>query len=170
MIQEQRDNLKSLLVCLLAMALLIIGSTIANSQESSICRIWVSAGSGVRNGGTGTLVDVRHDDDGKSGFVLTCNHIFDGHDGGISVEFPGGKTHAARLLGTDETNDLAALEIANPAVPALSIGVFDPRDTFRFGGFGTTGRLRLVTGRVESTNWTKNVSFRGGVRSGDSGG
>ena len=61
--------------------------------------------------GSGTLVDKS--DDGREGLVLTCAHLFSEGVGTVVVEFPGGKSHGAKVVAIDREADLAALAISD---------------------------------------------------------
>ncbi len=128
---------------------------------------------GIRYGGSGTLIAVSPD---GHGLVISAAHVFKGgntHD--LTCEFPAVKKKwPARLLSTEQENDIAALDIESaPDVdlpPAVVAGTRDD-GPFICCGFPYDSRHKL--------RWTKGafVGYDGDtlqtyqqVRSGFSGG
>jgi hypothetical protein len=136
------------------------------------CRVHNLLSDGTANVGSGTLIDVAAD--GQRGLVLTCAHLFTEGVGRVAIEFPGSQTHGAVVVAVDPKADLAALEIAKPAVqPAQVSSQFEPTAMLRACGFGPSGSFRCVQGQAlgysEGPGQTS-VRMAGAVRSGDSGG
>jgi hypothetical protein len=143
----------------------------SNSTAAS-CRIHNQLPGGVANAGSGTLIDALPD--GSRGLILTCAHLFSEGTGQVVVEFPDGRTHGALVVAIDHQADLAALEIARPAVPAVELNrELSTASPLTACGFGPTGAYRCITGPTigysEGAGQT-NVRIQGAVRSGDSGG
>src|SRR3954452_4358524 len=68
---------------------------------------------------TGSGVVLRSD-----GYVLTNNHVVaNAADGGnVSVVFSDGSTSAARIVGTDQEDDLAVIKVQKSDLPAATLG------------------------------------------------
>ena len=69
---------------------------------------------------TGSGVVLRSD-----GYVLTNNHVVANaaNGGSVSVVFSDGKTAAARIVGTDQEDDLAVIKVEKTGLPAATLGV-----------------------------------------------
>ncbi|MDZ4659857.1 MAG: serine protease, partial [Bythopirellula sp.] len=124
------------------------------------------------NVGSGTLVDKS--DDGREGLVLTCAHLFSDGVGTVVVEFPGGKSHGAKLVAIDREADLAALAIANPTAESAAVAFeLQQSQRVRACGFGPSGEYRCAEGPVvgeANDAGQMSVLIGDAVRSGDSGG
>ncbi len=123
--------------------------------------------------GTGTLIAK----DERRGWILTCAHLFRDGVGRVTVSLAEG-TYAARVLDWDRDGDLAVLEIAAPSADPLPIRADVPAagEAVTFWGYGSTGRLRVTSGRVLGYVGTAGLAGRqtlqisGGAENGDSGG
>src|SRR5688572_11324476 len=60
----------------------------------------------------------------EDGYVLTNHHVIDGAQE-IKVEFIDGKTHSAKLIGSDAPSDLAVLKVSGGKFPTLPLGDSD---------------------------------------------
>ena len=89
----------------LILILLMLPQIAVAEPRSAVCRVHNRLAT-FNNVGSGTLVDKT--DDGGEGLVLTCAHLFSEGTGAVVVEFPGGKTHGAKLVAIDHEADLAA--------------------------------------------------------------
>lgn len=142
----------------------------AVTPPEGACRIEVGSPSAV-NYGTRTLVAVR----GVRGYVVTCHHLFSDGAGRVTVSFPGGARHGARVIAQDDRHDLALLEISGPGPKPAALATTSTTGPVTAGGFGGDGRFVAVTGPVVGyakplgAEWPS-VQIRGAVRSGDSGG
>src|SRR3954454_9658684 len=74
---------------------------------------------GANESDTGSGVVLRSD-----GYVLTNNHVVAAAAGGgsVSVVFNDGKAAAARIVGTDQEDDLAVIKVDRTGLPAATIG------------------------------------------------
>jgi len=135
---------------------------IANARAGSTCY------------GSGTLVGKE---DGR-GVIVTCAHLFRRGVGEVTVAFPGGQQHQARVLAVDETWDLAALEIADPGAEPIAIAADSPQpgESLQSCGFGSDGRYGCNPGRVlgyarpAGSTTHETLTLTGRAREGDSGG
>ena len=68
---------------------------------------------------TGSGVVLRSD-----GYVLTNNHVVANaaNGGSVSVVFSDGSTATARIVGTDQEDDLAVIKVAKTGLPAATLG------------------------------------------------
>lgn len=139
--------------------------------RAAVCRVHNRLAT-FNNVGSGTLVDKT--DDGREGLVLTCAHLFSEGVGTVVVEFPGGKTHGAKLVTIDHEADLAALAISNPDCERAQVAFeIQPTAQLQACGFGPHGEYRCAQGAVvgEANNTGQTSVLVGDeVRSGDSGG
>lgn len=71
-----------------------------------------------RSLGTGVIVD------SSKGYILTNNHVVR-HAQTINVRLADGRIFEARLLGSDETSDLAVLNISASGLPKITLGDSD---------------------------------------------
>ncbi len=144
---------------------------VASEARSAVCRIYNQL-NGQQNIGSGTLVDRTRD--GRQGLVLTCAHLFGDGVGDIVVDFPGKKSHGAKLVGIDHQADLAALVIANPSSMPVSISSeVAQAASFYACGYGSDGQYRCAVGAFvgqASAPGQMSLLIGKGVRSGDSGG
>lgn len=60
----------------------------------------------------------------KDGYIVTNNHVIDGADE-ISVKLHDGREMKGRVIGTDETSDLALVKIEGDDFPAIPVGDSD---------------------------------------------
>ncbi len=160
----------SALLGLGSVMILMLGTATAE-PHGAVCRVHNRLATS-NTVGSGTLVD--RTDDGREGLVLTCAHLFSEGVGKVVVEFPGGKTHGAKLVALDREADLAALAISNPDSERAQV-VFEvqPTGRLRACGFGPHGEYRCAQGGiVGEANKAGQTSVLVGdaVRSGDSGG
>jgi hypothetical protein len=144
----------------------------APATQNAACRIHNYLPNNSANVGSGTLIDVTPN--GERGLILTCAHLFVEGTGRVVVQFPGGQTHGALLVGIDKSADLAALEIAKPSEQAAPVdSKFTPTGALWACGFGPSGDYRCVEGQVigySEGQGQQSVRMTGAVRSGDSGG
>jgi len=146
----------------------------AAAPHAAVVRIANALPGGITCYGSGTLVGKED----ARGLVLTCSHLFRQGAGMVTVVFPGGRQHGARLLERDDAWDLAALEVREP--PALPVAIAQeyprPGESLQSCGYGPDGRYQCNPGRVlgyaktaaSSSHETLQVS--GAARDGDSGG
>ncbi len=138
--------------------------------RAAICRIHNG-----NSAGSGTLVG----NDGKSGLVVTCRHVFD--DGELSpyVIFPSGERAAGQLVAVDQVNDLAALWIGPVKVRPAVLANYQPAkgETIYSAGCGGLKENQISVNRGIVTHHTDTgdgtfpgVKISGQVRPGDSGG
>jgi len=149
------------------------GGSSQKAPWAAVARIANELRGGMTAYGTGTLI-VKDD---RRGWILTCAHLFREGAGRVTVSLPEG-VYAARVLGWDRDGDLAVLEIAAPSADPLPIreGVPAAGEAVTFCGYGSTGRLRVRSGRVLGYVRTAGPAGRetlqvsGGAENGDSGG
>ncbi|HEX4123886.1 MAG TPA: trypsin-like peptidase domain-containing protein, partial [Tepidisphaeraceae bacterium] len=67
--------------------------------------------------GSGVIMDV----DGKTGYILTNNHVVDGATD-VRVTMPDRREYKARVIGTDAETDIALIKIDATNLPAITIG------------------------------------------------
>jgi putative serine protease PepD len=74
---------------------------------------------GANASGTGSGFVIR-----KDGYILTNNHVVDAVvvSGKITVIFSDGKTAAAKIIGRDESYDLAVIRVDRGDLPPLALG------------------------------------------------
>ena len=74
-------------------------------------------GSGQQDTGSGIIL--RSD-----GYILTNNHVVSAASGGgtVSVVFNDGSTARARIIGTDQEDDLAVIKVNKTGLPAATLG------------------------------------------------
>ncbi len=155
-----------LLTVLLAMCSRCQGSAV---PHEAVCRVTNKLDE-FTNVGSGTLIDTSK----TQGLVLTCAHLFAEGTGDIVVEFPGSKSHGARLVDLDRDADLAALVITNPASRSAAVQ-FDVQQTDKLSacGFGPQGEYCCATGPIvgeANSAGQRSILIGDAVRSGDSGG
>jgi putative serine protease PepD len=82
----------------------------------SVVSINVS-GSGQQDTGSGVIL--RSD-----GYILTNNHVVSAASGGgsVSAVFNDGSTVTARIVGTDQEDDLAVIKVSKTGLPAVTLG------------------------------------------------
>jgi Do/DeqQ family serine protease len=111
-----------------------------------------SGGRGELQRGLGSGVTVSDD-----GYVITNHHVIDGAEN-IRVEYSGGKTHRAKLIGSDAPSDLAVLKVDASNLPVLPLG---DSDKVRVGdvvlavgnplGIGQTVTAGIISAKGRST-------------------
>jgi putative serine protease PepD len=91
-------------------------AAIAARVLPSVVSINVS-GSGQQDTGSGIIL--RSD-----GYILTNNHVVSAASGGgtVSVVFNDGTTASARIVGTDQEDDLAVIKVNKTGLPAATLG------------------------------------------------
>jgi len=74
-------------------------------------------GSGQQDTGSGVIL--RSD-----GYILTNNHVVSAAGGGgrVAVVFNDGSTASARIIGTDQEDDLAVIKVNKSGLPAATLG------------------------------------------------
>jgi putative serine protease PepD len=89
---------------------------IASRILPSVVTIKVTGPSGT---GTGSGFVVR-----KDGYILTNNHVVDvaATSGKITVVFSDGKSEAAKIIGRDDSYDLAVIRVNRRNLPVLALG------------------------------------------------
>lgn len=153
---------------LLAVAWLTAGSGICAGQlPDSFCRITVADGTA----GSGTLIE-KND---YSATVVTCSHLFDQSTSGIIVKFHDGSRYAAKLIGRDTGQDLAALKIRAPQQSPTPVSPDAPSGTLTACGWGGDEVLKCAQGPISGYAQAIGASYpstkiAGVVRPGDSGG
>ncbi len=77
---------------------------------------------GADGAGTGSGFVIRSD-----GYIVTNNHVVAGAEdtGDITVQFPDGSEGQAKVVGRDESYDLAAIKVNRDDLPALDFGDSD---------------------------------------------
>ena len=92
---------------------------VAEAVTPSVVRIDVRAGDSEepfgRQGGLGSGVIFSSD-----GFVLTNHHVIDGADD-VEVRLSTGEVLEASVVGSDELNDIAVLEVNEEGLPAVNL-------------------------------------------------
>ena len=91
-------------------------AAIAARVLPSVVSINVS-GSGQQDTGSGVIL--RSD-----GYILTNNHVVSAatNGGRVSVVFNDGSTASARIIGTDQEDDLAVIKVSKTGLPAATLG------------------------------------------------
>jgi len=89
---------------------------IASRILPSVVTIKVTGPTGT---GTGSGFVVR-----KDGYILTNNHVVDvaATSGKITVLFSDGKSESAKIIGRDDSYDLAVIRVSRRNLPALALG------------------------------------------------
>ena len=158
-------------------------TTVEKSATAGI--VVVDTNLGYQNGaaaGTGMVLT-------PSGEILTNNHVVDGATGIRVTVVSTGKTYTAKVVGTDPTDDVAVLQLANAsglttaklASSAARVG----EQVTGVGNAGGTGTLTAATGTVTALDRSITASDENGgnpeqlsglietdapIRAGDSGG
>lgn len=149
---------------------------VPRERQEAVARVYVYDPGG-RNCGSGTLVAKN----AKSGWVLTCAHIFrefNPNPGGrVEVLFPNGEAFNGITVGIDHSADLAVVNIAAPKridpvpfAPAPEIG-----DMLTSAGYGGNNIIGFSSGKMTrhvsiSELHGQFIEMTGAARSGDSGG
>lgn len=119
----------------------------------------------------------------KDGFILTNNHVVAGAaDGGIRVKLKDGRKFTGRIIGTDESGDIAVVKIEAKDLPVAELGDSDQVKvgnfafaigapealpyTFTVGTISAVGRLDLT----RSQNYEEYIQTDAFIHPGSSGG
>ncbi len=70
-----------------------------------------------QSGGSGVILS-------PDGYIVTNHHVVDGADR-LTVKMPDGKTHEARLIGTDADTEIALIKIEATDLPSIPLGNSD---------------------------------------------
>ncbi|MDR2882763.1 MAG: trypsin-like peptidase domain-containing protein [Alistipes sp.] len=70
-----------------------------------------------QSGGSGVILS-------SDGYIVTNHHVVDGADR-LTVKMPDGKTHQARLIGTDADTEIALIKIDATDLPSIPFGNSD---------------------------------------------
>lgn len=142
-------------------------AAIAARVLPSVVSINVS-GSGQKDTGSGVVV--RSD-----GYILTNNHVVTAAVGGgtVSAVFNDGTTASARIIGTDQEDDLAVIKVAKTGLPAATLGassgvrVGDPvlavGSPLGLTGTVTAGIVSALNRPVDTTSDQQNTNPFGGT-------
>lgn len=138
----------------------------------AIVRVCVEETDGMAYG-SGTLIDVQDD----WGLIVSNWHVVQNAAGETRVLFPHGFRATARVLGTDQDWDLAALLIRRPPVSPMPLAARAPRpgEPLTIAGYGS-GRYQVQTGRCtqyvapSAQHPFEMVEVSAPARQGDSGG
>jgi len=135
----------------------------------SVVSINVS-GSGEQDTGSGVIL--RSD-----GYILTNNHVVSAaaNGGSVSVAFNDGSSAPARIVGTDQEDDLAVVKVAKTGLPAATLGrsasirVGDPvlavGSPLGLQGTVTSGIVSSLNRPVDTTSDQQNIDPFGGSSS-----
>jgi serine protease Do len=113
----------------------------------------------VEGVGSGVVID-------EKGYILTNNHVIDDAER-LKVTLPDGRVLRGKVVGSDETTDLAVLKVESEQ--SLSTAQFGDSDSLKAGQiviaignpFGLTGGPAVSAGIVSSLN--RNIQTRTGV-------
>lgn len=133
----------------------------------------VNATGGASYYGTGTCIEHN-----GQPVILTCGHLFREGTGRIELRLPSGRRASTRLLGVDQTWDLAILSTDGKGLRVAVLAAEYPRKGERvtFGGYGSDrlyrARAGIVLGyvRADGTPARETLAVTGAARDGDSGG
>ncbi|HVD21409.1 MAG TPA: trypsin-like peptidase domain-containing protein [Nitrososphaera sp.] len=113
----------------------------------------------VEGVGSGVVID-------EKGYILTNNHVIDDAER-LKVTLPDGKVLRGKVVGSDETTDLAVLKVeSEQSLPATQLGNSDNLKTGQIviaigNHFGLTGGPTVSAGIVSSLN--RSIQTRSGV-------
>ena len=113
----------------------------------------------VEGVGSGVIID-------EKGYILTNNHVIDDAER-LKVTLPDGKVLRGKVVGSDETTDLAVLKVeSEQSLPATQLGNSDNLKTGQIviaigNPFGLTGGPTVSAGIVSSLN--RSIQTRSGV-------
>jgi putative serine protease PepD len=139
---------------------------IAAKVLPSVVSINVS-GSGEQDTGSGVIL--RSD-----GYILTNNHVVSAasNGGSVSVAFNDGSSAPARIVGTDQEDDLAVVKVNKTGLPAATLGrsasirVGDPvlavGSPLGLQGTVTSGIVSSLNRPVDTTSDQQNINPFGG--------
>jgi serine protease Do len=109
--------------------------------------------------GSGFVID-------EKGYILTNNHVIDDAER-LKVTLPDGKVLRGRVVGSDETTDLAVLKVeSEQSLPAAELGNSDNLKAGQMviaigNPFGLTGGPAVTAGIVSSLN--RSIQTKSGV-------
>ncbi|MGJ8656701.1 MAG: S1C family serine protease [Akkermansiaceae bacterium] len=126
----------------------------------------------TKSGASGSGVIVN-----QGGLILTAAHVVQGNDE-MSVIFPNGKAHTAKVLGSNRTKDVAMLQLVKKQVwPYAEIGESDTLEVGNHviamghaGGYDTRRPAPVRFGRLLSKNRKGFITSDSVLIGGDSGG
>jgi serine protease Do len=113
----------------------------------------------VEGVGSGVIID-------EKGYILTNNHVIDDAER-LKVTLPDGKVLRGKVVGSDETTDLAVLKVeSEQLLPTTQLGNSDNLKTGQIviaigNPFGLTGGPTVSAGIVSSLN--RSIQTRSGV-------
>ena len=113
----------------------------------------------VEGVGSGVVID-------EKGYILTNNHVIDDAER-LKVTLPDGKVLRGRVVGSDETTDLAVLKVESEhPLPTIQLGNSDGLKAGQIviaigNPFGLTGGPAVTAGIVSSLN--RSIQTRSGV-------
>ena len=113
----------------------------------------------VEGVGSGVVID-------EKGYILTNNHVIDDAER-LKVTLPDGKVLRGKVVGSDETTDLAVLKVeSEQSLPDTQLGNSDNLKTGQIviaigNPFGLTGGPTVSAGIVSSLN--RSIQTRSGV-------
>jgi serine protease Do len=113
----------------------------------------------VEGVGSGVVID-------EKGYILTNNHVIDDAER-LKVTLPDGKVLRGKVVGSDETTDLAVLKVeSEQSLPSSQLGNSDNLKTGQIviaigNPFGLTGGPTVSAGIVSSLN--RSIQTRTGV-------
>ena len=113
----------------------------------------------VEGVGSGVIID-------EKGYILTNNHVIDDAER-LKVTLPEGKVLRGRVVGSDESTDLAVLKVeSEQTLPTAQLGNSDNLKTGQIviaigNPFGLTGGPAVTAGIVSSLN--RSIQTRNGV-------
>jgi serine protease Do len=113
----------------------------------------------VEGVGSGVVID-------ENGYILTNNHVIDDAER-LKVTLPDGKVLRGKVVGSDETTDLAVLKVeSEQSLPSSQLGNSDNLKTGQIviaigNPFGLTGGPTVSAGIVSSLN--RSIQTRTGV-------
>jgi putative serine protease PepD len=125
------------------------------------------SGSGEQDTGSGVIL--RSD-----GYILTNNHVVSAasNGGSVSVAFNDGSSAPARIVGTDQEDDLAVVKVNKTGLPAATLGrsasirVGDPvlavGSPLGLQGTVTSGIVSSLNQPVDTTSDQQNINPFGG--------
>jgi serine protease Do len=115
----------------------------------------------VEGVGSGVIID-------EKGYILTNNHVIDDAER-LKVTLPDGKVLRGKVVGSDETTDLAVLKVeSEQSLTATQLGNSDSLKAGQIviaigNPFGLTGGPTVSAGIVSSLN--RSIQTRSGVLS-----
>jgi len=120
--------------------------------------------------------------DAANGYILTNNHVVEGATG-ITVKLNSGKTAAAKVVGTDSTDDLALISVDASTLSGITPLVLGDSSLVRPGqmaiaigspfGYQNTVTVGIISGlnrTIGSSNYTGMLQTDAAINPGNSGG